>query len=507
MRGISRRTLLATAAAIGGSGGLAGCSAFRDDEPAQQETNESPASTPGAVVWRNSDGEARAEYRDGESVTDSDAAAVIQSVLDAVGEGDDRPAVVEVEGAFDLAERVEVPGETILDLTGARLATTGDYAPISVGGVADVTVVGGVLDGAEQTDEEEFLGVVSLNRAERVTLVGTEAINGGYYGVNLYECNDCLLYGVRARNNYRVGFHPGTDTEGWGIGNVLVSCVAEDTTLDGINDRGSTVSGVDPGNVYVNCLSRNNGANGFLFGSGDTEEDPATTHHAIGCRAFDNDQNGMVVSGSRASLVHPTAENNGGSGVWVRGATDVTLLSPAIRGNTGQNAGGVKITGYEGVSPSNIVVSGGHVRQNWINLFVTSGIPVTGVTYRDVDARGAESQHVAFYGDGEKREITIDNVRGYQTRNRGQVTREADGSADSFDWEHDLAGAPAAVDVQAASAAAVGDYYVNADDETIAVTYSEPPGDDSGDGGESDSGGGEGSDGNELRWWWRADLY
>ncbi|MFC6835897.1 right-handed parallel beta-helix repeat-containing protein [Halomarina ordinaria] len=314
----SRRSFLLATATVAGTAALAGCGALdgeRDSGP--EET------TPDVRLAALDDGRVRVERGDETSVVDEPHAAVLRDALEASASGSGRPTVA-LRGRFTLEETVGLPAGLTFDLTGATLAVEGSYDLLSVREVSDVTVLGGTLDGGDQREGERFRAVLAVNRAERLTVAGTTVRNGGYYGLNLYESNDCLLYDVDASDNVRHGIHPGTDTADWGTGNRLVACVCTGNGVDGINDRGTTVPDGVVRNEYLRCTCRDNGENGLTLDGG--EASAATVEHVVADQtATDNGRAGIFLKDARAVVVDPTLSDNGGEALQVAAGGDLDL--------------------------------------------------------------------------------------------------------------------------------------------------------------------------------------
>lgn len=474
---------------LAGVGTLSGCNLLQTEteESGTEGGSDLPRErTPSAIVWGDSDGTVHVLPQGGEERTSDDPTEAIQSALDSETGGSDQRWVVEVDGAFEISSGIEVPSGSVLDLRSAVLAATGDHAVLSLRDVSDAAVVGGILDGSGQPEGSEYRSVLALNRAKRVTVTGTEVRNGGYYGVNVYQCNNCTFHDVRAHHNQFTGIHPGTDEEGWGLDNSFVGCSAHDNGNNGISDRGTTVP-QNLHNSYLNCYGWNNSGNGLLFGNGTDSGGMNTTHHVVECRSFENDDDGIQIDNANAAITNPSAEENGASGILLRNAGDVTILNPSVRNNDGN---GIEMrTENESVRP-HVVVYGGTSTGNSDNLSVQSANQDTHIAFRDVDARGATDENVSFE-NRPPNNVTIDNVVGFRTEASGTKSREP-GDSRSFEWEHGLATSPETISVQPKNAVSMGDFRVDADENTVTVTYAEPPA--SGDGG-------------ELTWWWRAAAF
>ncbi|WP_224270048.1 right-handed parallel beta-helix repeat-containing protein [Haloprofundus salinisoli] len=491
---LPRRDLLTAVAGVAGVSGLAGCLGLFDSEDSQgggqtPTGNEVGDTPPSIIVWQDGEGIVRAETGNGPIESGRRPAAVIQAALDASAQQAGIQSV-EVVGNYVLSRPVNLQERTVLNLRNARLTVGGNYAAISVNGISQAAIVGGLLDGSSQSDGEQYLGVLSLSNADQVVVDGTEVQNGGYYGVNLYECNDCVLNGIRAHDNFRHGIHPGTDTEGRGYFNWLTHCITDNNGVDGVNDRGTTVPGESLDNAFYNCLSRDNGRSGFILDGGVGADDVAARFDVVGCRAFQNGSHGIQLTNCRVSAVNVITRSNGQSGLLLNGGVQASVLNPRSSDHSGPNAGGITIRNSDSAAPRHVVVYGGESTNNSHNVRIASGSNAGPITLRDIDLREAETRPL-WLGEDVPTELTVSNVSGYRTTNRGDQTASGDGSTSTFRWVHGLAAPPRSVSVTPASAAAAGPFSVTNDGGAIEVTYRTPP---------------EQGDGN-LQWWWSAHAY
>jgi len=316
----------------------------------------------------------------------------------------------------------------------------------------------------------------------------SEVQNGGYYGINIYQCNGCLFWRVRSHDNYRHGFHPGSDTAGWGYRNSLVQCLADGNGVDGISERGTTIQGEQLHNTYMNILCHNNGRNGFIFAGGKPTSNPTTTYDVINCRAFENERHGISFIHSKVSAVNIVSKENKEYGVAFDGGNDISLVNPRIRGHTSPSGIGAAITRYESVGADRIVIYGGEVRDSTYNIALRSAVNTGTITLRDIDARGAGETAIVLPEDQAREAMTIRNVAGYPTTNGGAHARSNDGQTTTFRWPHELATIPDTVSVTPKNLPASKPFTVEADNTEIIVRYQQAP-----------------SEGEEkLEWWWRA---
>ncbi|QCJ47410.1 right-handed parallel beta-helix repeat-containing protein [Haloprofundus sp. MHR1] len=491
---LPRRDLLTAVVGVAGVSGLAGCLGLFDSDGSRgdgrtPDGGEVGGTPPSIVVWEDREGIVRAETENGPIESGRRPAAVIQAALD-VSAQQAGIQNVEVVGNYTVSRPVHLQERTVLNLRNARLTAGGNHAVISVNSISQAAVVGGLLDGDNQSDGEQYLGVLALNNADQVVVDGTEVQNGGYYGVNLYECNDCVLNGIRAHDNFRHGIHPGADTEGRGYFNWLTHCITDNNGVDGVNDRGTTVPGESLDNAFYNCLSRNNGRSGFILDGGVGADEVAARFDVVGCRAYRNGSHGIQLTNCRVSAVNVVTRSNGQSGLLLNGGVQASILNPRSDDHSGPNAGGITIRSSDSAAPRHVVVYGGASTNNSHNVRIASGSNTGPITLRDIDLRGAERRPL-WLGEDAPPELTVSNASGYRTTNRGDQTESGDGSASTFRWEHGLAEQPRSVSVTPATPAAAGPFSVTHDGDAIEVTYRTAP---------------EQGDDN-LRWWWSANAY
>jgi hypothetical protein len=356
--------------------------------------------------------------------------------------------------------------------------------------IANAAILGGIFDGSGQPDGKQYLGVIALNGADNVVVDSCEVRNGGYYGVNLYECNNCVLRGVRSNNNFRHGIHPGSDTADRGYFNWLIQCVTDNNGVDGVNDRGTTVSGESLNNAFYNCLSRNNGRSGFILDGGVEANNVATRYDVIGCRSYQNQSHGIQFTNCRASAVNVVTQSNGKSGILLEGGVRASVLNPRTTDHSGPNVAGITIRNSNEVSPKHVVIYGGESTNNSHNIRVDVESDAGPLTIRDVDIRGASERPIVF-DDSYPSDLTISDTPGYRTTNRGTKSRSGDGSTTTFRWPHYLALQPNFVSVTPATPAARGSFSTSFEGDDIVVSYQNPP-----------------PEGDEnLQWWWEARGY
>ena len=146
----------------------------------------------------------------------------------------------------------------VLDIAhgnGIRIAT--DYC----------TLKGFTIDGDSQTVGEQYLAPISIAYCDYAVLENIEVKNAGYYGINIYEANNCLFQNIYAHDNYRHGLHPGSDTAGRNKYNTYRDIYAWNNGVNGFDDRGNKATPTEQtNNVYDNLQCWNNGSHGIIIG-------------------------------------------------------------------------------------------------------------------------------------------------------------------------------------------------------------------------------------------------
>ena len=136
------------------------------------------------------------------------------------------------------------------------IITTADAHGLYIDKVDYVTIKNLMIDGNAQTDNTQYLAVISVNNSSYISLENIEIKNGGYYGLNMWQVNRSSFQNIHSHDNYRHGVHAGTDATGWNMYNTYRDIYCWDNGFDGFNDRGSSVAPIEQlYNVYdnLNC--------------------------------------------------------------------------------------------------------------------------------------------------------------------------------------------------------------------------------------------------------------
>jgi hypothetical protein len=452
------------------------------------DRSQRPTTARSITICRDTDETVRAQGPDGEISSGQNAGAVIQDAVDAASTDTYPGTTISVEGAFTIGSPIQLADHVSLDLRGARLSTGGQNQLLQAIETTGGAVIGGVLDGDSQSESDDmrlFDGV----RATDIRIENVRAVNGGHYGINLFECDHCTVQGCATNDNARHGIHLGTDTRDRGYHNRVRYCRAVGNGVDGINDRGSTVENTELYTSLVGCHTAANGRMGIVVSSGVDTPTPSAVQTVTNCSALGNGEDGFLVAKTRASLTEPIAADNDGAGIRIRSANNVSVLGPRVSNNQRERWGcGIKVESVDDIAPGNISVVGGQARNNWRNIYVSTNTPISNVAFRDIDASDGADANVYLYSEQSMSDIDIENVTGYRTENRGRYDASGDGSSDTFRWPHDLAVTPSFVDVTPATPAARGSFSVSAQSERLVIRYDEPP-----EEGEQN-----------LAWWWQA---
>jgi hypothetical protein len=124
-----------------------------------------------------------------------------------------------------------------------------------------VTLKGFTIDGNSLNDN---YSLINIQNSDYIVLEDIEAMNAGYYGINIYQVNHSLFQNIYAHDNYRHGLHPGSDTAGRNKYNTYRDIYAWNNGADGIDARGISVDATEETNdVYDNIHCWDNGENGI----------------------------------------------------------------------------------------------------------------------------------------------------------------------------------------------------------------------------------------------------
>lgn len=346
----------------------------------------------------------------------TNAATVINNTLSALVPNRTWKEKIVLKGDFTITSRINMVSNCIVDLGNCKIITSGNIVAISANNVNDSMIIGGIIDGTSQTDADPTMRCVNLNTCNRVIVVYVEVKNGGYYGLNLVDSNECTIDTVYAHDNYDDGIHLGGSSAGKNYFNTVINCIANSNGEYGINDRGSNIDGETIDNRYVNNICRLNTTGGFTFGYDSTRTvTPSSNYYIVNCVAIGN-ETGIDLYNTKATLVNPIAIRNTHSGIRLRGCNGVSILNP----NASDNGittydGGIKIT-YDIMTDSNdVIVVGGQSKNNSRNLYVTPTTSSDNITFADIDARGGVDANVKIVGTVTN--LKLRNITGYVTEN------------------------------------------------------------------------------------------
>ena len=190
----------------------------------------------------------------------------IQKALDFVPAGG---TIFLKAGYYILSDQAEITKKVNIIGEGRdkTIIITADAHGFYIESVDFVTIKNLTIDGDAQTDNKQYLAVISVNISSYASLENIEVKNGGYYGINMWQVNHSSFQNIHSHANYRTGVHAGADAIGWNMYNTYKDIYCWDNLVDGFNDRGSTVDPVKQlYNVYDNLHCWDNRGSGIDIG-------------------------------------------------------------------------------------------------------------------------------------------------------------------------------------------------------------------------------------------------
>ena len=443
----------------------------------------------------------------------TDAATVIQSVINALTPGRTWKKRVALKGYFEISDKILIPSYTILDLRGAylKLADGANVTVIETEQFAThCEIIGGIIDGNKENQNPtgEIYGI-KLSASQYSRVIGTTVINVHYDGIIVAGGfrNKIIDVYVKGCGHNGVTFWSSDRTVY--RGHLGIGIISEDNGLEGVGL--GTVGG-----VVVSCLATGGNSRGIATDGG---QDNIITDHRS-----DGDEYGAFIAGERIVYKSFVIKNPTKRGIIIKPAGDGTLpdgvkldtgiiLNPAEHGIDirdsklielenvrviGSGDHGISITGTQNnheIRIRNCILmnnTGSGVRigstDSIIKSVIIHRIKATGNKYgiyfgnnttseeliiEDSDLRNNNTSAIYIWGP-----ITTKRIKrnlGYVTENGGVATFSGDGSTTQFQIAHGLVAEPETVDITPLSADAAGDFYVTKDSTYIYVNYLSPP--------------------------------
>lgn len=349
---------------------------------------------------------------------DSNATTVIEAAIDSLSSGRTWIETVQCIGNFSISSQIDIPSYTRLDLTEAKITTVGNIIAIDAVATAPawiehIEILGGVIDASSQTDDSSSMRVISLGNVKYSLISGTMVSGGGYYGINVWQCNYVTVRDVYCHDNYRHGLHFATDLTGRGWYNLTLGGHYNDNGVYGVDDRGTIVSGEELYNIYIGLEASGN-ERGVYLGSGSAARD--AIYILSDCTITSNTKTGLDLVHCKAVINNVVVMDNGESGVYVQGDSDIDMNNVIVvsNGQTSYN-GGLKIVDKDALGATNIVVRGGRISNNWRNLYISTTAGIGRVVLSDIVATGGVDKN--FYQSGTVTNLKLRNIDGYVTEN------------------------------------------------------------------------------------------
>ena len=254
-----------------------------------------------------------------------------------------RAGYYQMDNALLVTKAINIIGEGM----GKTIIVTANAHGIQVGSVdadADysVTMKNFTIDGAAGTDNT-YKAPIRLDRCYRIVMENVEAMNGGQFGINLYNGSYMTFNNVYVHDNYEDGMHTGT---------ALVDGSYHDCTFNNIHCYDNGDNGFDAGgstyyglnNSYNNIYAWGNTHNGvaftleqnsimsnvFSWDNGTRGLYVSDVKHCVinGGEIYSNGSHGIQISDSNnVYMANVIVKNNADSGIGIWGCDDVTLSS------------------------------------------------------------------------------------------------------------------------------------------------------------------------------------
>lgn len=247
-------------------------------------------------------------------------------------------------GTYNIGTKINVYDNINLigDGVSTILATSGNNILLEISSVSNVTIKDMYLDGATQTDNNSAMRVISLATATKCHIENVEVVNGGYYGINLFDSSNCVFINVRSHDNYRHGYHLGGDHDNTNEQNIFLGCYAYSNGNCGFNNRGNngTPHSILDRNIFKGCFAYSNTYDGFVTGN---------SYFDIfdGCNSFNNGHDGITLAStsSYGKIINCNSYGNTNTGISTGGTKGIVLGNVSLTNGTNLwDAGGANVT-------------------------------------------------------------------------------------------------------------------------------------------------------------------
>ena len=225
-----------------------------------------------------------------------------------------------------------------------------DTQGIYMNGLSYMTLKGFTVDGDTQIDGTQYISPISIGNCDYILLEDIEVMNGGVYGINIYEVNHSSFQNIYAHDNYTEGIHPGSDTAGRNKYNTYRDIYAWDNGACGFSDRGNgevglpieecynvydniqawgnTTDGIvifyQKGATISNCYSSGNGSVGMYLAS---LEDSNISNCVMTLNGVIKEQQAIFLASSKNINITNVIAKNNYTGIAIEDCSNIALIS------------------------------------------------------------------------------------------------------------------------------------------------------------------------------------
>ena len=193
----------------------------------------------------------------------------IQKAYDAVPVGGTiflRAGYYQLAGELVISKTINIIGEGMGKTIVRTAEGTADKAGFDIYYAEYVSMRNLTIDGDAQIPGTDNQRVLAVDYSDYITLENVEAMNGGWYGINIYQENHSSFQNLYSHDNYRHGVHPGSDTTGRNRYNTYRDIYAWNNGVGGFDDIGmNALPAEDSYNIYDNLQCWDNGSHGIVI--------------------------------------------------------------------------------------------------------------------------------------------------------------------------------------------------------------------------------------------------
>jgi len=201
------------------------------------------------------------------------------------------------------------------------------------------TLKGFTIDGDSQNGLKPQ-GVIGITDCDYAVMEDIEVMNGGYYGISLYEVNHSSFQNIYAHDNYRHGLHTGSQITGRNMYNTYRDFYAWDNGVNGFDDWSADDYPIEQCyNIYDNIQCWDNGSTGIAIGG--QKGGILSNSFASG-----NGTSGIYLYDIEDFNIHDcSATLNGDEGIWIERADNVNFTNVIVKNNNVSDAAfsGIKV--------------------------------------------------------------------------------------------------------------------------------------------------------------------